>query len=176
LTVADVDTTQDNRLNLYWLIGDPEKGKWKSAWIVDHRGFTSSSHPLFIASGKSVHLIWTWQDMSKGRPADGSGLFHLEWSPDGFSKKTRIANGAINTYDAAVDQESGGILVAFSTEDSVYLTLRRTNGTWTRPTVFKQDLTQDPRVSVLARKKSCFLVRINTGEIDKEWRIDLKAE
>jgi len=40
LIVADVNIFQDNRLDLYWAIGDPATGKWTAAWLLDRRGFT----------------------------------------------------------------------------------------------------------------------------------------
>ena len=64
LAVADVNISQDNRLDLYWVIGDPETGKWISAWLVDRRGFTSWSQPWSAAWADKIHLIWDWCDVS----------------------------------------------------------------------------------------------------------------
>src|SRR5437667_11988388 len=57
LAVADVNISQGNRLDLYWVIGDPNTGRWNAAWLIDRRGFTSWSHPWSAAWGNNVHLI-----------------------------------------------------------------------------------------------------------------------
>jgi hypothetical protein len=94
LAVADVNLSQNNRLDLYWIIGDPKMGKWNSACLVDRRGFTSWSHPWSAAWSDKVHLIWDGCDVSINKRAPGMGAFHVERTANGFGRKTRIFEGA----------------------------------------------------------------------------------
>jgi len=79
LVVADVNISDDNSLDLYWVIGSPSAGRWSEAWLIDHRGFTSVAKPWNGAWGNKVHLLWSWDSGQDKSPA--MGLFHLEKKP-----------------------------------------------------------------------------------------------
>jgi hypothetical protein len=173
LAVADVDIYQDNRLHLYWLTGDPVTGKWAAAWLIDRRGFTSWSHPWSGAWGGKVHLIWTWYDGRKDSPAPGSGAFHVERTPDGFGRKTRIIQGEVSEWDAAVDPKSGRLLLVFSKEDRVYVMSRPDQGAWTRSVRLDPKITKNESVSVEASEDGAFVIRTGS-EATREWLLKPK--
>jgi hypothetical protein len=168
LAVADVNIFQDNRLDLYWVVGDPASGKWTAAWLIDRRGFTSWSHPWSAAWGDKVHLLWTWCDVSVNKRAPGMGVFHLEWGPGGFGRKVRVASGAVSEWGAAVDPQTGRLLIAFSKDDGVYVTSRPEGGSWTRAARLHARLRKSREVSVEPAAGGAFVVR--TGEANtREW-------
>jgi len=116
LAVADVNISQNNRLDLYWTIGDPKTGKWTAAWLIDRRGFTSWSHPWSARWDDKVHLLWDWCDVSIHKNAPGMGVYHVEWSPNGFGRKTRIFAGPVQEFDAAIDQRTGLLVIVLVKE------------------------------------------------------------
>jgi hypothetical protein len=148
LVVADVNTSQDNRLDLYWVIGDPKTGKWNAAWLIDRRGFTSMSSPWSAARSDKVYLIWTWCDVSRNKRAPGMGAFYLEWNANGFGRKTRIFDAPVDQLDAAFDPQSGLLVVVLAkAAGGVYVLARSAEGKWTRPSL----LHPTPRLSVVFR-------------------------
>lgn len=178
LVVADVNIFQDNRLDLYWVIGDPATGKWTSAWLIDRRRFTSSSHTWTAAWGEKVNVFWTWSDQTYHKNAPGMGIFHLEWSPAGPGRKLRIVRGVPQTWDAAIDPQSGRILVAYAATNRVYLTSRTAGGAWTRPTL----MNPGPRgyfmaLSVASTGDDSFVVDVGNGFHDgqnSEWVVRIQ--
>jgi len=172
LAVADVNIFQDNRLDLYWAIGDPASGKWTEAWLIDRRGFTSWSYPWMGVSGDKVHLLWTWCDMSIHKDAPGMGMFHVEWSNGKLSRKVRIAEGVVKQFDAAIDPQSGRLLIAFSKDDDdehVYVITRSSDGSWTRPAQLPIRIAKaDTDASVSATSGGAFIIRIGSTDT-KEW-------
>jgi len=68
LMIADVFVMENNRLKLYWVIGDLGRKVWEDATLIEwERSFTGSSRPHSVSLGDSVHVIWTW------RPLKGTG-------------------------------------------------------------------------------------------------------
>jgi hypothetical protein len=176
LAVADVNTSHDNRLDLYWVIGDPNTGKWDSAWLVDRRGFTSWSHPWTAAWSDKVHLIWDWCDVSINKRAPGMGAFHVEWTAKGFGRKTRIFAGPVRQLDAAVDQASGLLVIVLARDaGGVYVVSRSAEGKWTRPALLHSSLRGGANVSIRAVGKRDFIVKAGSdsliGGVDdsKQW-------
>ena len=173
LSVADVNIFQDNRLDLYWVIGNLASGKWAEAWLIDRRGFTSSSQPWMGAWGDKVHLLWTWYDASVHKNAPGMGMFHVERSPGGFGRKVRVVPGVVEGLDAAVDPRSGRLLIVFSKEvggkdDGVYVVSRSGSGSWTRPARLHSQVGKYDDASVEAAGGGAFIIR--TGAPDtREW-------
>lgn len=173
LAVADVNISQDNRLDLYWAVGDPASGRWAEAWLIDRRGFTSWSKPWMGAWGDKVHLLWTWCDVSVHKDAPGMGLFHVERSPAGFGRKVRVVPGVVRELDAAVDPQSGRLLIAFSMDDDskadgVYVVSRTAGGVWTRPARLHPRVRNVGEASVEAAGGGAFIIR--TGATDtREW-------
>jgi hypothetical protein len=164
LAVADVNISQDNRLDLYWVIGDPKTGKWNSAWLVDRRGFTSWSYPWSTAWSDKVHLIWTWCDVSVNKSAPGMGAFHVEWSLNGFGRKTRVFAGPIEELDAAVDQQSGLLVIVLAREaGGVYVLSRSADGKWTRPSLLQTSLKGRYDVSIETAGSGAFAIRTDSG-------------
>lgn len=166
LAVADVDIGQDNRFKLYGVISDPKRTKWTEAWIVDHRrALTSSAKPWCVARGKEVHIVWQWDG---GREAKESGLYHVVWTPDGFGRKTRVARGAINEADVAVDVKTGRLLVAYSDEGGIFLSSLPMGGGWTKVTALDPSVKGEHPVMVLAPGDGTFIIR---GQHEKcsEW-------
>lgn len=168
LAVADVNISQGNRLDLYWAAGDPRAGKWESLWLVDRRGFTSWSHPWSAAWGDRVHLLWTWCDVSINKRAPGMGAFHVEWGPGGFGRKVRVVAGVVQEWGAALDPQTGRILVVFSKDDGVYVLSRPAGGGWTRAARLHPGLRKRREVSVEAAAGGAFVIRTNVVET-REW-------
>src|SRR5215203_1935263 len=100
LIVSDVNISDNNELNVYSVIGDPKTGKWMDALMLDRRGFTSWSHPWTGAAGQSVHLLWDWGDATYDKENPNMGLFYVEWTPTGYSRKVRVIKGLIESYAA----------------------------------------------------------------------------
>ena len=171
LIVADVNIFQDNQLDLYWVIGDPRTGKWTAASLVDRRGFTSSSHPWSGASGNKVNLLWSWEKQGlEGSPDDG--VFHLEWQGGSFGQKVRVLKGRISNWDAAVDSQSGSLLVVYSDDKGVYITSRPEGGTWTMPARLDKSLTKPNYVSATSANNGTFIIR-TTYQDTREWVVRL---
>lgn len=176
LAVADVNVSQDNRLDLYWVIGDPKTGKWNSAWLVDRRGFTSWSHPWSAAWSDKVHLIWDWCDVSIHKRAPGMGAFHVEWTANGFGRKTRILSEPVRQLDAAVDQASGLLVIILARDaGGVYVLSRSAEGKWTRPGLLHPSLRGGANVSIEADGSGDFIIKAGSdsliGGVDdsKQW-------
>lgn len=177
LAVADVNIFQNNRLDLYWTIGDPASGKWTEAWLIDRRGFTSWSHPWMAASGDKVHLLWTWCDLSVHKDAPGMGMFHVEWGNGKFNRKVRIVADPVKQFDAAIDPQSGRLLIVFSKDDDyehVYVISRSLDGAWTRPAQLPIPIAKgDTDASVSAASGGAFIIRIGSTNT-KEWVLNPK--
>jgi len=171
LIVADVNIYQDNRLDLYWVIGDPATGKWTAAWLVDRRGFTSSSEPWTGAWANKVNLLWHWEKQGLEGSTD-DGVFYLQWQQRGFGRKVRILNGQVSSWAAAVDPQSGRLLLVYSNDDGVYLTSRTEGGTWTRPARLNKSLTGPHDVSVTSVNDGMFIIR-TAGQDTREWVVRL---
>lgn len=167
LVVADVNISQGNRLDLYWVIGDPRTAKWGSAFLLEHRGFTSWAHPRSIALGESVHLLWDWVDGSHPEAQPDNGLFHVEWTPRGFGRKVRIASGEILAWDMAMDSKSGLLLAVYSTDEGVYGATRSRDGWWSKPARL---LTVSSMALSVEARDGAFLLRTGDGET-KEWLV-----
>ena len=169
LAVADVNISQDNRLDLYCVIGDPLNGKWTAAWLIDRRGFTSWSHPWNGAWGDNVHLLWDWCDVSVHKKAPGMGAFHVEWTPNGFGRKTRILKTPVGAFDTAIDPQSGLLVIVVARDaGGVYALSRSADGKWTRPNLLVPKLSGLDGVSIEATKNGSFIVRAGS-EGTKEW-------
>jgi hypothetical protein len=172
--VADVDLGQHNRFKLLWLIGDLSAGKWTEAWVVDHRERFTSGADLWSAAWKdTVHLVWSWDDRRSGKVDEGSGVFHVSWTPAGFGRKVRLYKGERDGLDMAVDPDSGRVLVVFSTEQGDFVASRPAKGRWTRPTRLHADLTKEHHVSVRFLEKGSFVIRTRHGQT-KEWLLKAK--
>lgn len=171
LIVADVNIYQDNRLDLYWVIGDPATGKWTAAWLVDRRGFTSSSDPWTGAWANKVNLLWHWEKQGLEGSTD-DGIFYLQWQQVGFGRKVRILKGQVSSWAAAVDPQSGRLLLVYSNDDGVYLTSRTEGGTWTRPARLNKSLTGPHDVSVTSVNDGMFIIR-TAGQDTREWVVRL---
>jgi hypothetical protein len=176
LAIADVNISQGNRLDMYSVIGDPKTGKWTSAWLIDRRGFTSSSQPWSAAWRDKVHLLWDWSDVSIHKNAPGMGAYHVEWSPNGFGRKTRIFISPVGELDAAVDQESGLLVIVLAKDDGgVYVLSRSADGNWTRPSLLDPTLTGHNDVSIAAVGHGAFVIRTDSSWVGgdsaktKEW-------
>lgn len=164
LAVADVNIPQDNKFDLYWVIGDLQTGKWINAWLIEKRGFTSFAQPRSVAWGDSVHLLWNWV-----KDYDG-GLFHVEWSPSGFTRKLCIMEGNITAWDVAIDSRSGLLLVIFTRSDGVYGATKSCDGVWSRPV-----LIQDGKVFALSLEchLGIFVLRTGEGKNTREFAISI---
>jgi hypothetical protein len=156
LMVADVFIEQENRLKLYWLIGNQAKGKWEKAWLVHRRPqFNYWVHPRCAAWGKSVHLVWAW-----GGDNDTGGIGYLQWTPKGFSKKLRLTDRLANNLDLAVDSDSGRLVLVFSKGKGVFVQSRSPQGKWTKPTRLSPRLKKEYAVSIQASGKGKFVIRL----------------
>jgi hypothetical protein len=176
LAVADVNISQGNRLDLYWTIGDPNRGKWNAAWLIDRRGFTSWSYPWSGAWSDKVHLLWDWCDVSYYKNAPGMGVYHVEWSAKGFGAKTRIFTGPVREFDAAIDPQSGLLVIVLAKDrGGVYVLSRSAEGRWTRPSLLHRSLTGLVDISIAAAANGTFVIRANADimrerpDSTKEW-------
>jgi len=134
LIIADVNISQNNELDLYWVIGDPRSGKWTAAWLIDHRGFTFASQPWSAAWGDKVNVLWHWDAPGKNRKhARDVGIFYVQWSPAGFGRKERVIEETPSSWDAAIDPRSGRVFLIYSTNTGVWVTSRPEGGSWMRP-------------------------------------------
>src|SRR5262249_167064 len=96
------------------------------------------------------------------------GIFYLQWSPNGFGRKVRVVKGVPQSWDAAVDAQSGRLLLVYSNANGVYMTSRPEAGTWTRPTVLNASLKTTDALSVTSGADGTFIIR--TGSEDtREW-------
>lgn len=168
LVIADVNISDDNHLDLYWVIGSPVTGKWTSAWLIDQRGFTSISHPWNGAWGEKVHLLWSWDTGEHQDPA--MGLYHVERTNAGFSRVTRIATGRNDGWSAAVDPKSGRLLVGVSTDDGVYLISKEDGSLWSRQTPFPAKFDYRPYLLIEPGGDGSFLVKLGFDDF-LEWRL-----
>lgn len=171
LIVADVNIFQENRLDLYWVIGDPSARKWTSAWLVDRRMSTSSSHPWSGAWADKVELLWTWDIMGNDESPD-DGIFHLQWQPSGFGQKIRLLKAKFTNWDAAIDHQTGSLLLVYSDEKGVFVMARRADGTWTMPAKLHKSLTQAAYVSASCMSEGTFIIRTTFYETH-EWLVRL---
>lgn len=180
LTVADVDIARENRFKLYWVIGDPRARRWTDAWIVDHRtDFTYSAEVWSIGWRDEVHVVWQW---SGGDESRHSGIYHVEWTPRGFSRKVRIVRGPGDLVDGteppglamAVDPESGRLLLACCTGEGIFIASRPAGGPWTRPAALDRTPGRYRTAVVEAAPAGRFMVRAARGlpdEDPREWLV-----
>lgn len=171
LIVADVNIFQDNRLDLYWVIGDPRSGKWTAAWLIDRREFTSSSHPWSAAWADKVNLLWHWEKQRLGSSSD-DGIFHVQWQSGGFGQKVRVVKGRVTSWDAALDPQSGRLLLVYSDDTGVYITSRAESGTWTTPAKLNRSLTKPHNVSATSVNDGRFIIRTSYADT-REWLVRL---
>jgi WD40 repeat protein len=173
LMVADVDCGQNNRLKLYWLVGDLATRKWTEAWLVDHRNrFTSWAHPWSATWKEQVHLIWNWDGGASTDKGGETGVYHVQWTPAGFSRKTCISRGTAEHVDVAVDPVSGRLVLVFSTDDGVFVASKPADAVWTRPRHLHSDLTKRERVLVQAAEEGRFVIRTH-HRTTREWLLTI---
>lgn len=165
LVVADVNISDDNAMDLYWVVGDLSEGKWLSATLVDQRGFTSVSHPWTGAAGNRIHLVWGWDGGANTTEKDGNGLYYLDRVDSEFGRKVRFVEGAVSNFDAALDPDSGLLLVAYTPKGSngVYLVSRSSTGEWTFPTLIEPGGMRGPELLVRFIGNGVFVVCSSTG-------------
>lgn len=172
LIVADVNIFQDNRLELYWVIGDPGTGKWTAAWLVDRRDFIGSSSPWSGAWADKVNLLWHVEKVGLESSPD-DGIYYLQWQPGGFGQKIKVVKGRVNSWDAAVDPQSGRLLLVYSDDNGVYITSRpEGGGTWTMPARLNKTLTTPDEVSASSLNDGLFIIR-TTSKDTREWVVRL---
>jgi WD40 repeat protein len=173
LMLADVDLGQNNRFKLYWLVGNLATRKWTEAWLVDHRDrFTSWAHPWSAAWKEHVHVIWNWDGGEHAAKGGEPGVYHVEWTPAGFGRKTCISNGNAEYVDVAIDPLSGRLVLVFSTDDGVFVASKPNDGVWTRPTPLHDDLTKQERVLIQAVAKGKFAIRTH-HHMTREWLLTI---
>ena len=164
---------QNNRFKLYWLVGNLATRRWTEAWLVDYRKrFTSWAHPWSAAWKEHVHLIWNWDGGASADKDGESGVYHVEWTPAGFGRKTCISRGNAGYVDVAVDPVSGRLVLVFSTDDGVFVASKPTDGVWTRPTRLHADLTKQERLLIQAVENGKFVIRTH-HRMTREWLLTI---
>jgi hypothetical protein len=167
LVVADVNIYDGNRLDLYWLTGSLTTGEWKSAWRIDHRGFTSSSHPWNGAWRDRVHLLWHWDTGETEDPA--MGLYHVEKTATGFGKKTKIASGRTLGWSAALNPDNGELIVVVPTDQGVLLFSKQNDKPWSRPTPFPATFKNRPDSSLEIAPDGRFRLKLGFRDNFRQW-------
>jgi hypothetical protein len=167
LAVADVNISDNNSLDLYWVTGSPISGKWSSAWLIDHRGFTSIAQVWNGSWGNKVHLLWSWDSGEKKSP--GIGLFHVEKVASNFSRKVRILSRNVSHWSAAIDPTSGRLLVAFSTEDGIFMISKKVDGMWTSPSSIGQPGLRNAYLQLEPGHSGNFLLNVNNYSSISTW-------
>jgi hypothetical protein len=163
LIVADVNISDNNELNIYSLIGDPESGKWMDAVMLDRRGFTSWSSPWAGAWRDKVFLLWNWGDATYDKNNVNMGLFFVEWGPSGYGRKVRPVKGLIETYDVAIDPVTGLLVVVASRDDGVFVVSRSAQGRWTKAAKLDPALNKRADVSISPASNGLFIIRTDHG-------------
>jgi hypothetical protein len=168
LVIADVNISDGNSLDLYWFTGSLVTGEWKSAWLIDNRGFTSSSHPWNGAWQDRVHLLWHWDT---GESQDSAmGLYHVEKTASGFSAKTRIVSGSTYGWSAALSPETGELVVVVPVEGGALVMSKANDKPWTRPTRFPTTFSYRPNTSVEPAPNGRFTVKLGFSDDDfRQW-------
>lgn len=167
LIVADVNIADDNQLNTYSVIGDPKTGKWLEAWLLDRRGFTSSSHPWTGSWGDTVHYMWDWGDASFDKENPNMGLFYVDRKRDVFGRKVRVIAGLVQSHSSVVDAETGRLVVIAANEDGVFVAARDAKGNWAKPVRLDPKLGKQNDVSISAVGRS-FVIRTSANG-GREW-------
>jgi len=161
LIVSDVNISDNNELDVYATIGNPETGKWNEAMMLDRRGFTSWSHPWAGSWHNNVYLSWDWGDASFDKNNPNMGLFFVDWNTSGYGRKVRVISGLVNSYDATIDPVSGRIVVAASNEDGVWLVSKDSKSGWTRAVRLDPGLRGETDVSISPLDGGAFVIRTN---------------
>ena len=168
LAVADVNISNDNDLDLYWVIGSTDSGKWTSAYKVDHRGFTSVANVWNGAYHDKVHLLWSWDSGETKLPE--IGLYHIEKDPSGFSRKVRIFKGDVMSMSAAIDLSSGRILVIVTNNEGGFLISKEEGKNWTRPA--KSPSFRNAYVQLSPGESGYFILTVNDMNSITTWSIE----
>jgi hypothetical protein len=169
LVIADVNISENNNLDLYWVVGSPASGKWSDAWLLDHRGFTSEAEVWNGASRDKVHVIWSWDSGEEKSP--GIGLFHVEKTDSGFSRKVRIVPRNVSHWSAAIDPTSGRILLAFSTQDGILMMSKKEDGVWTQPASIGQPGLRESHLQLEPGTNGNFVLKVNNYTTISTWLI-----
>lgn len=187
LAVADVDIGQNNRLEVYWLVGDPKSRRWKAAWLVDHRRtFTYAASPRLTSWDHHMQLVWFVERPRAESREEGTdapraagareareepsctSIYHVAWKPAGFGPKVRVIAfpGAITGFDVAQDPRTGTLLIAFSTGRGISLIARSRDGRWSRVEALDPSVPCGRPVSVAALGDGRFVIRAGPGWMD----------
>ncbi len=170
LAVADVNISDDNSLDLYLMSGSPELEKWDSAYLVDHRAFTSVAQVWIGEWKKDLHLLWSWHSGERKTP--GAGLFYVEKTGSRFGRKTRLYSGEVLEWSSAVDPQSGLILVVFAGHDGIYLVAKEAGGEWARPTrVQGVRWVEGGKLQLASGSSASFALTVNDFESSATWTI-----
>ena len=92
------------------------------------------------------------------------GAFHVEWAAGGFGRKMRVFAGPVEELDAAVDQQSGLLVIVLAVDAcGVYVVSRSADGKWTRPTLLHPSLRGRYDVSIGTAGSGAFVIRTDSG-------------
>jgi len=169
LVVADVNISDNNSLDLYWVVGSVNGSKWTSAYEIDRRGFTSIAKVWNGAYHDTVHVLWSWDTGQNKSPE--MGLYHIEKSLSGFSKKVRIFKGDVWSMSAAIDLKSGRILVAITNNEDCYLISKNPGEKWTRPTPMNKPEFRNAYIQLLPGDSDNFVLSVNNMNSVATWSI-----
>lgn len=170
LSVAEVYVIKGNRFKLYWLIGNLDTKKWEETFlIVQNDVFTGIAHSELASWRDTVHLVW---NMNSKSPT--SGIYYLDRKDKHFGKKVRIFPGQVNTFEMALDQDTGRILIAIPTEnDGVMILSRSADGLWSKPRSLMEEFKEDVDLSLHASGQNTFILR-TLGKNDRQFVIKIK--
>jgi hypothetical protein len=124
LIVSDVLISSENRLKIWWAIGNLSSGKWENAGLVhQNKEFTSSSYPKSAATADSIHAVIHVRDKKRK-----SHLVHYVWNTkSGYETPITILEADKVEFDVAGDRKADLLAVIYSTDTGVYLLTNERN-------------------------------------------------
>ena len=92
---------------------------------------------------------------------------------DKLGRKTIISEDPGDTFDFAVDPDTGRIVLVFATDRGVFVSCRSQKGEWTKAKVLDPNLDKNHDVAITALGKGEFGVRVKYEEsTDFQLRLD----
>jgi hypothetical protein len=169
LVVSDVLIGENNRLKVYWAIGDLGSKKWEKLYLVEHVAeFHYWSSPKAVSTKDRVHLIL---ENSKGNKV--TYLEHHSWNKkEDFSLPTIIHEGPDVEFDVAECQFGDSLLMVYSSKEGIFL-VGHQDGTWRGARLLPKEIKEQCRVAIENIAHDRFQIRAS-GEKNRQFEVILK--